>query len=318
MEYQGSQMIWKYQKVLLTGGHGFVGSHLCAKLDELGAMTYIPNSSEFDLRSPGDVSRMFEKYGLPDIIFNLAANVGGIGYNQNHPYSLYFDNTSINLNLIDYAIRLKVRKFVQLGTVCAYPKFTPVPFDEKTLWDGYPEETNAPYGLAKRNALVQLQAARQEFNFNGIYLLPTNLYGPGDHFEPERSHVIPALIKKFVEAVKTGEDTVEIWGSGGASRDFLYIDDAIEGILLAAEKWDSPEPINLGSGKEVRIDVLVHFLSDITGYKGKIVYNSSKPDGQPRRCLRTWMAKGLGWAPRIDLKTGLKTTVDWYTKNNGQ
>lgn len=306
---------WKDKHVLCTGGYGFVGNYLCARLEELGAKIDSPKSSVFDLRKYSDVMDMFIYYDKPEIVFNLAANVGGIGYNQKHPYSLYFDNTAINLNMIHAAIEFNIKKFVQLGTVCAYPKFTTVPFDEKTLWDGYPEETNAPYGLAKRNSLVQLQAARQEFNFNGVYLLPTNLYGPHDHFDPERSHVIPALIKKFVEAVQINQEVVEIWGSGNASRDFLYIDDAVEGILLAAEKWDSPEPINLGSGNEVRIDSLVHILMEVTGYKGRINYNSSRPDGQPRRCLRTWRAKDLGWKPKVELREGLKRTVEWYQKS---
>lgn len=309
---------WKNKRVLCTGSFGFVGIHLCSKLEELGADIESPKSVMFDLRDSVNVRHMFNHYDDVEIVFNLAANVGGIGYNQTHPYSLYFDNAQINLNMIDESIKRKVKKFVQLGTVCAYPKFTSVPFDERTLWDGYPEETNAPYGLAKRNALVQLQAARQEFGFNGIYLLPTNLYGPHDHFDEAKSHVIPALIKKFVEAVETNQETVEVWGSGNASRDFLYVEDAIDGIILAAEKWDSSEPLNLGSGEEIRIGTLVQIISELTGFKGRINYNVSKPDGQPRRCLRTWRIKELGWKPRIDLKTGLKTTIDWYTKNNGK
>lgn len=303
---------WKNQKIFVTGASGFVGKHLCEKLEELGCIPITMSSHYLDLRSRDSVKRFFDHYGSFDLIFNLAANVGGIGYNQAHPYSLYYDNAAINLNLINESINYKVKKFVQLGTVCAYPKFTPVPFDERTLWDGYPEETNAPYGLAKRNALVQLQAARQEFNFNGIYLLPTNLYGPHDHFEPEKSHVIPALIKKFIEAKEQNLDSVEIWGSGNASRDFLYIDDAIEGIILAAEKWDSSEPMNLGSGDEIRIGTLVQIIKDIVDYKGKINYNISKPDGQPRRCLRTWTAKELGWKPKVRLKEGLARTIEWY------
>jgi GDP-L-fucose synthase len=303
---------WKNKKVLCTGSFGFVGNHLCARLEELGADIDSPKSNMFDLRNNDAVRHMFNHYDGVEIVFNLAANVGGIGYNQAHPYSLYFDNAQINLNMIDESIKRKIKKFVQLGTVCAYPKFTSVPFDERTLWDGYPEETNAPYGLAKRNALVQLQAARQEFGFNGIYLLPTNLYGPHDHFEPERSHVIPALIKKFVEAKEQNLESVEIWGSGNASRDFLYIDDAIEGIILAAEKWDSPEPVNLGSGDEIRIGTLVQIIKELIDYKGKINYNVSKPDGQPRRCLRTWRAKEFGWKPKIGLREGLQRTIDWY------
>lgn len=297
---------WKDKTVVITGSHGFVGTHLIRKLNELDCVPIGIKSGEYDLRNMVDCRKVLECQ--PDYVFNLAANVGGIGYNQKHPYSLYFDNTAINLNMIQAAIENKVKKFIQLGTVCAYPKFVSVPFNEESLWDGYPEETNAPYGLAKRNSLIQLQTAREEFGFNGIYLLPTNLYGPGDHFEEARSHVIPALIKKFVEA----KDEIEIWGSGNASRDFLYIDDAIEGILLAAEHYNLPTPINLGSGREVRIGVLVEYLKKIFQFKGKILYNTNKPDGQPRRCLRIWKAKQLGWQPKIGLKEGLRATTSWY------
>ena len=220
------------------------------------------------------------------------------------------------MNLIHAAIQHKVKKFIQVGTVCAYPKFTTVPFDERCLWDGYPEETNAPYGIAKRVTLTQLQAARQEYGFNGIYVLPTNLYGPGDTFNPNQSHVIPALIKKFVDVmeVKQGDEPydVEVWGSGDASRDFLYVTDAVEGLLLLAEKYDRPEPINLGSGEEIRIGVLVKLISDLTGFCGKIKWDRTKPDGQPRRGLRIWKAKELGWSPKVELKDGLRQTIEWY------
>ena len=303
---------WKDKKVLVTGAYGFLGTHLCAKLETLGVNLETHKSDQFDLRNYNHVIDLFNCYDDIDIIFNLAANVGGIGYNQAHPYSLYFDNAAINLNVIDQAIKNGVKKFVQLGTVCAYPKFTPVPFDERTLWDGYPEETNAPYGLAKRNSLVQLQAARKEFGFNGIYILPTNLYGPHDHFEPERSHVIPALIKKFIEAKEQGLPEVEIWGNGNASRDFLYVEDAVEGLVMAAEKYDNFEPVNLGSGHEIRIGVIAQIIKELCGYEGKLVYNSSKPDGQPRRQLRVWKAREFGWFPIVSLKDGLRRTIDWY------
>lgn len=304
---------WRNKYIVVTGAHGFVGSHLVKRLTKFGCAPATIKSSLFDLRRLDHCHKALG--GKPDFVFNLAANVGGIGYNQKHPYSLYFDNTLINLNVIQAAIDQGVKKFVQLGTVCAYPKFTTVPFDERSLWDGYPEETNAPYGLAKRNSLVQLQAARLEYGFNGIYLLPTNLYGPGDHFDIERSHVIPALIKKFVEAEQEGHESIEVWGSGNASRDFLYVEDAIDGILTAAEKWDSPEPINLGSGEEVTIDTLVYLLKKITGYKGKINYNFSKPDGQPRRCLRIWRASQIDWMPQTKLEDGLKATIKWYVSS---
>lgn len=303
---------WQDKRICITGASGFVGTYLTNALKELGCQPFCISSFDYDLRKQSQVERMLNDAGWVDILFNLAANVGGIGYNQAHPYSLYYDNIQINTNVIDAAIKHKVKKFVQIGTVCAYPKFTPVPFDERTLWDGYPEETNAPYGLAKRVSLVQLQAARQEFGFNGIYILPTNLYGPGDNFNPQQSHVIPALIKKFCDAIRDGLDEVEIWGTGDASRDFLYTQDAIRGIMLLAEKYDEPEPINLGSGNEVRISTLVHIIQELTGFKGAIKWNRTKPDGQPRRALRIWKVKELGWQPEVNLRDGLKETIQWY------
>lgn len=306
---------WKGKRVVVTGAHGFVGTHLTAKLKQLGANLFLPTSTEYDLRKPFQVDAMLADAGKIDILINLAANVGGIGYNQAHGYDLFYDNACINLHLIHSSIQRKVEKFVQIGTVCAYPKFTTVPFDERCLWDGYPEETNAPYGLAKRMSLVQLQEARKTYGLNGIYILPTNLYGPGDNFNPEQSHVIPALIKKFDDAIKAEQNEVELWGTGKASRDFLFVQDAIDGIILLAEKYDLPEPVNLGSGNEVTIAVLAHFISQIMDFKGKIKWDSTKPDGQPRRGLRIWRAKELGWKPKIDLndlKDGLKQTIDWY------
>ena len=300
---------WKGKKVLICGASGFVGTHLRSRLRELDCDICSPPSRDYDLRNPQMAQNLVRHAGNnSEIIFNLAANVGGIGYNQAHPYSLFYDNVQIGVNLIHAAIQHKVKKFIQVGTVCAYPKFTPVPFDEKCLWDGYPEETNAPYGIAKRVTLTQLQAARQEYGFNGIYILPTNLYGPGDTFNPEQSHVIPALIKKFVD----DPDEVEIWGSGDASRDFLYVTDAVEGLLLLAEKYDRPEPVNLGSGEEIRIGVLVKLISDLTGFCGKIRWDRTKPDGQLRRVLRIWKAKELGWSPKVKLKEGLAKTIEWY------
>jgi len=299
---------WKGKRVLVTGASGFVGTHLTTRLMELGCDLFVANSNDFDLRRLISVNLMLDSNDDLDFIFNLAANVGGIGYNQAHPYSLFYDNIQMGTNLIHAAIHHKVKKFIQVGTVCAYPKFTPVPFDERCLWDGYPEETNAPYGIAKRVLHTQLLAARQEYGFNGIYVLPTNLYGPGDTFNPEQSHVIPALIKKFVES----KDEVEVWGSGDASRDFLYVTDAVEGLLLLAEKYDRPEPVNLGSGEEIHIGVLVKLISDIVGFRGKIKWDRTKPDGQPRRGLRIWKAKELGWSPKVELRDGLAKTVEWY------
>lgn len=302
---------WQHKKILILGGHGFVGKHLLEAFFKLGCTVIAPTSNEYDLRNPIYINALLSSNPDIDFVFNLAANVGGIGYNQAHPYSLFYDNIQIGVNLIEAAIKYHVKKFIQLGTVCAYPKFTPVPFQESTLWDGYPEETNAPYGIAKRVLLTQLQAARQEFGFNGIYILPTNLYGPYDHFEPERSHVIPALIKKFVEA----KDEAVIWGTGKASRDFLHVKDAVRGILMLAEKYDCPEPINLGSGQEVRISALVYMMQELLNYKGKITWDTSKPDGQPRRGLRIWKIQELGWKPEINLKEGLKDTINWYLEN---
>jgi len=303
---------WKSKRVLVTGASGFVGTHLTTRLMELGCNLFVANSNDFDLRRSISVNLMLDSNDDLDFIFNLAANVGGIGYNQAHPYSLFYDNIQMGTNLIHAAIHHKVKKFIQVGTVCAYPKFTPVPFDERCLWDGYPEETNAPYGIAKRVLHTQLLAARQEYGFNGIYVLPTNLYGPGDTFNPEQSHVIPALIKKFCDAIEHDYEIVEVWGSGDASRDFLYVSDAVEGLLLLAEKYDRPEPVNLGSGEEIRIGVLVKLISDIVGFRGKIKWDRTKPDGQPRRGLRIWKAKELGWSPKVELRDGLKVTIEWY------
>jgi len=306
---------WQSRRILVTGGGGFLGSHLCARLTELGAEVYAPLSGQFDMRNRFDVIGMFQEFDNVDILFNLAANVGGIGYNQQHPYSLYYDNALMSLNVIDEARIVGVKKFVQIGTVCAYPKFTTVPFDEKTLWDGYPEETNAPYGLAKRNSLVQLQAARLEHNLNGIYILPTNLYGPGDNFNPEQSHVIPALIRRFVQATNENWPSVSVWGTGTATRDFLFIKDAVCGIMLLAEKYNRPEPVNLGCGREYTITALVGLIKELVGYKGLLEWDISHPDGQPRRGLRIRTAKNLGWQPETALKDGLRETIEWYKTN---
>lgn len=305
---------WDNKKVVVTGGTGFLGSHLCDLLRAQGIEPIVPRSKNYDLRY--EAGKFLDDVGEVDVLFNLAANVGGIGYNQNHPYNLFFDNITIGTSIIHEAILHRVKKFVQVGTVCAYPKFAPPPFREEMLWDGYPEETNAPYGLAKKMLLVQLQAARREFGFNGIYILPTNLYGPGDHFEPERSHVIPALIRKCCEAMDKDEGTITVWGSGNASRDFLYVKDAAQGIVLAAERYETDEPLNLGSGDEIKINALVYQIATLCGFEGSIKYDTSKPDGQPRRALNTWRAKhALNFEPQTRLKEGLAKTIKWYREN---
>lgn len=273
-----------------------------------------PRSADLDFRDAGDSAKAVK--GM-DLVIHLAANVGGIGYNREHPGALFYDNAIMGINLIEAARKAKVKKFVQVGTVCAYPKFPQhIPFKEEDLWRGFPEETNAPYGLSKLMLLEMIQAYRREYGFNGIYLLPTNLFGPGDNFEPRSSHVIPALIKKFVEAVDTGSSEVTVWGSGKASREFLYVDDAARAIVLAAIKYNKPEPVNIGSSNEIKIKQLVATIAKATSFKGKIVWDKAKPDGQPRRKLDVSKAKmEFGFTSKIDFSTGLKKTIDWYKKN---
>ncbi len=259
---------WKDKQVIVAGGAGFLGKHLVKLLKAKGCIPFVPRKAEYDLSYFDQTNYMldyvWDKSGKIDILVNLAANVGGIGYNQNHPYALFYNNAMMGLNLINQAIQRGIGKFVQIGTVCAYPKWAKPPFSEKAIWDGYPEETNAPYGLAKKMLLVQLQAAREEFGYNGIYLLPTNLYGPGDEFAPYRSHVIPALIKKFVEAKVSGSDKVILWGTGNVSRDFLYVEDAAKAIVMATENYNTSEPLNIGSGKEIRISSLAYHIRNLT------------------------------------------------------
>jgi GDP-L-fucose synthase len=308
---------WKGKNVIVTGGGGFLGKHLVRLLMDKGGKPKIPNTRDYDLRTLATAELMMRHNdGEADIIINLAANVGGIGYNQNHPYQLFYDNAMIGINLIQAAIKHGVKKFVQIGTTCSYPKFARPPFSEEMLWDGYPEETNAPYGLAKKMLLVQLQAARQEFGFNGIYLIPTNLYGPGDQFAPYKSHVIPALIKKCVEAERNKIDTINVWGTGNASRDFLYVKDAAKAVLLAAEHYDNGYPLNLGSGEEIRIASLVYMISQLTGFDGNVKWDTSKPDGQPRRVLNSVRAaQDIGWFAETKLRDGLRETIEWYRES---
>lgn len=304
---------WTETSALVTGGAGFLGSRVVEKLKERGCRDVIvPRSREYDLREKDDIRRAI-KDAAPDVIIHLAARVGGIGANRAHPAEYFYDNLMMGVQLLHEAWQAGVRKFVAIGTVCAYPKYTPVPFREDDLWDGYPEETNAPYGLAKKMLLVQSQAYRQQYGYNSIFLLPVNLYGPGDNFDPESSHVIPALIKKCVDAQERGDKTIEVWGDGSPTREFLYVDDAAEGILLAAERYNDSLPVNLGSSYEISIKQLVETITQLTGFTGKILWDTTKPNGQPRRKLDTSRAeRAFGFRAKTDFTTGLAHTVAWY------
>ena len=298
---------------MLTGGAGFLGSFVTEKLKARGCKDiFIPTEQEYDLTKTTAIDAAF-KASNPDIVIHLAAKVGGIGANRENPGSFFYDNLIMGCQLMEIARQRKVEKFVALGTICAYPKFAPVPFKEEDLWNGYPEETNAPYGLAKKMLLVQSQAYRQQYGFNSIFLLPVNLYGPRDNFNPGSSHVIPALIKKCVEAVKTGAKDIPVWGTGKATREFLYVEDCAEAIVLATEKYNAPEPVNIGAGFEISIKDLVELISKLTGFKGKLVWDASQPDGQPRRMLDTSRAqKEFNFKALTGFETGLKKTVEWY------
>ncbi len=304
---------WHGKKVVVTGGAGFLGSHLVGMLKDKGCKSiFVPKREEYDLVQMDDVKRMY-KDANPDIVIHLAAVVGGIGANRENPGKYFYDNLMMGVQLIEIGRQIGVKKFVALGTICCYPKFTPVPFKEEDLWIGYPEETNAPYGLAKKMLLVQSQAYHQQYDFNSIYLMPVNLYGPRDNFDPNSSHVIPALIKKCLDAVKNGQKEMVAWGTGKATREFLYVEDAAEGILLAAEKYDKSAPINLGAGFEITIKDLTELIAKLTDFKGVIVWDSTKPDGQPRRCLDTAKAKKeFGFQSATRFEEGLKKTIEWY------
>jgi len=310
---------WTERKILVTGGAGFLGTHVVRNIQAQGCQAVIvPRSREFDLREKSAIIKLFEQR-RPDLVIHLAAVVGGIGANRRHPGQFFYDNAIMGLQLIEQARLLRIEKVVVLGTVCAYPKFTPVPFREADLWNGYPEETNAPYGLAKKMLLVQAQAYRQEYGLNAIYLLPVNLYGPGDNFAPETSHVIPALIRKCLEAVEGGQQEIVVWGTGQASREFLYVEDAAEAIVLAAEQYDDPEPVNLGSGIEVSIKELVELIAELTGFKGRLVWDTTKPDGQPRRSLETSRAEqAFGFRAQTNFREGLKRTIAWYRQHRAR
>lgn len=301
------------KRILVTGGAGFLGSFLVEKLKEKGVhedSLRIPKSKDMDLRRWENCIKAAKDI---DIVIHLAARVGGIGYNQKYPATLFYDNAIMGIQLMEATRREGVEKFVAIGTVCAYPKFTPVPFKEEDLWGGYPEETNAPYGLAKKMLLVQSQAYRRQYGFNSIYLLPVNLYGPRDNFSPESSHVIPAIIKKVFDAKESGKDFITVWGTGKATREFLYVEDAATGIILATERYNKPDPVNLGSGFEISIKDLVNLIAELAQFDGEIRWDTSKPDGQPRRCLDISKAKKeFGFKAKTDFREGLKRTIDWY------
>lgn len=304
------------KRVVVTGGAGFLGGFITDGLKKRGCKNIlVPKIEDYDLVKIEDINRMYEDMN-PDIVIHLAAVVGGIGANREHPGEFFYKNLMMGVQLIEQARLRNIEKFVAIGTVCAYPKFTPVPFKEEDIWDGYPEETNAPYGLAKKMLLVQSQSYRQEYGFNSIFLLPVNLYGPGDNFNPESSHVIPALIKKCIDAIDNGKDYIECWGTGRASREFIYVADAAEGILLAAEHYNGPEAVNIGAGFEISIKDLVQKIAMLTGFTGEIRWDSSKPDGQPRRMLDVTKAKKyFDFEAKTTFDEGLKATIDWYREN---
>jgi GDP-L-fucose synthase len=304
---------WSDKRVLVTGGSGFLGSRVVAKLREFSpAEIIIPRRATCNLVEQSNVARLFEET-RPDTVVHLAANVGGIGANRKNPGSFFYDNLMMGAQLMEYARRFHVNKFVAIGTICSYPKLTPVPFKEEDLWNGYPEETNAPYGLAKKMMLVQSQAYRAQFGFNSIFLLPVNLYGPGDNFDPESSHVIPAIIRKCVEAVQNGKSSIELWGTGAATREFLHVDDAANGILLATENYNDSDPVNLGAGMEISIRDLTHRIAEFSGFRGELIWDPTKPDGQPRRSLDITKAEKLfGFRARVPFDDGLKETIEWF------
>jgi len=307
---------WESRQITLTGGKGFLGSYIIEKLQKRGCKNIsIADLPEYNLTRLPDIKRMYNEQ-KPNIVIHLAAVVGGIGANRENPGKFFYENAIMGIQLLHEAYLNKIEKFVAIGTICAYPKFTPVPFKEENLWNGYPEETNAPYGLAKKMMLVQSQAYRQQYGFNSIFLLPVNLYGPRDNFDTQSSHVIPALIKKCVDAIDQGKNKIVVWGTGKPSREFIYVEDAAEGILLATEKYNKNEPINIGAGFEITIKDLVNLIVKFTGFKGKIIWDTSKPDGQPRRMLDTNKAeKEFGFKAKTSLEDGLKNTINWYRHN---
>jgi GDP-L-fucose synthase len=303
-------------KIAVTGGSGFLGSRLVARLRSQGYEdVFVVRKSAYDLTEQKEVRRLMQDI-RPQVVFHLAATVGGIGANRENPGTFFYENAMMGVALLEECRRANVEKLVILGTICSYPKFAEIPFNEDNLWSGYPEETNAPYGLAKKMLLVQSQAYRQQFAFNSIYLMPVNLYGPGDHFEDDSSHVIPAMIRKFFEAKERGEPSVTLWGDGTPTREFLYVDDAARAIVLAAEKYDGELPVNLGSGFEISISALAELISKAVGYQGRVIWDQSKPNGQPRRRLNTDRAKDeFGFEASVDFQNGIRQTVDWYVQS---
>ena len=301
------------KRICVTGGAGFIGRRVVAALETRGCTNvFVPRSADYDLRDQSAVDRMYREAG-PDLVIHLAAVVGGIGANREHPGSFFYGNLMMGAQLIETGRHYDLEKFVAVGTICAYPKHTPIPFREEELWNGYPEETNAPYGLAKKMMLVQAQAYRKEYGFNTIYVLPVNTYGPGDNFDPRSSHVIPALVRKCDDARLAGAETVKVWGTGTASREFLYVDDAAEGIVLAAEKYDGPEPINLGTGSEITIRDLAELIRGETGFEGQLAWDATMPEGQPRRCVDTSRAnEWLGFRAKTGIAEGIRATLAWY------
>lgn len=307
---------WPSHRVTITGGAGFLGRCVCEQLRGRGCRSInVPRRRDYDLTQSADVARMYDDL-KPDVVIHLAAEVGGIGANREHPGRFFYANMAMGLHLVEEARRRGLRKFVHTGTVCAYPKFAPVPFREDDLWNGYPEETNAPYGVAKKTVFVMLEAYRQEYSLASAVVLPVNLYGPGDNFDPRTSHVIPALIRKCEQARLEGAPSIECWGTGSATREFLYVEDAAAGILAAAERMTEPLPINLGTGREISVKALVEKIARLCGYEGRIAWDAAKPDGQPRRCLDTTRARDLlGWTANVDLDQGLRRTIDWWRQH---
>lgn len=308
---------WSKKRVLVTGGAGFLGSVVVDKLRVQGCKNiFVPRSKKYDLVDMSAVKRLYRD-ACPEIVIHLAAKVGGIGANRQNPGRFFYDNLMMGAQMIEVGRQVGVEKFVAIGTICSYPKFTPVPFKEENLWNGYPEETNAPYGLAKKMLLVQSQSYRQQYDFNAIFLLPVNLYGPGDNFDLETSHVIPALIRKCIEAKRRCASSITVWGTGQPTREFIYVEDAAAGILLAAQKYNKPDPVNIGAGFEISIKELVKIIAQLTGFHGKILWDASKPDGQPRRSLNTQKAfKEFGFKAKVNLREGLKRTIDWYISHH--